>query len=100
MERTLLTNAVSYVPSFALCVVALILFAITLVGHSLLLVKYRTWYFSTLVVGLVMERVGYISRTLSSKSDPYSIVFFVIQYFFIVVAPVSRQSFSETVFSS
>ena len=35
-----------------------------------------------------MEVVGYIARALSSKNDPYSVPDFVIQYFFIVVAPV------------
>jgi RTA1 like protein len=35
-----------------------------------------------------MEVVGYIFRCLSSQQDPYSVPFFVVQYFFIVVAPV------------
>jgi hypothetical protein len=35
-----------------------------------------------------MEIIGYIMRALSSKKDPYSIPYFVVQYFFIVVAPV------------
>lgn len=35
-----------------------------------------------------MEVVGYISRSLSAHKDPYSITFFVLQYFFIVTAPV------------
>jgi hypothetical protein len=35
-----------------------------------------------------MEVVGYVVRCLSSQQDPYSIPFFVVQYFFIVVAPV------------
>lgn len=35
-----------------------------------------------------MEVVGYIFRLLSSQQDPYSIPWFVVQYFFIVVAPV------------
>jgi hypothetical protein len=35
-----------------------------------------------------MEIVGYISRSLSAKKDPYRISFFVIQYFFIITAPV------------
>ena len=39
-----------------------------------------------------MEIVGYIARTLSSKHDPYLVIFFVIQYFFIVVAPVCTSS--------
>jgi hypothetical protein len=35
-----------------------------------------------------MEVIGYISRALSSRDDPYSIIYFVIYYSFIVVAPV------------
>jgi hypothetical protein len=35
-----------------------------------------------------MEVVGYVVRCLSSQQDPYSVPFFVVQYFFIVVAPV------------
>jgi len=35
-----------------------------------------------------MEVVGYTFRILSSQRDPYNIIFFVVQYFFIVVAPV------------
>lgn len=35
-----------------------------------------------------MEVVGYASRSLSAKKDPYHITYFVLQYFFIVTAPV------------
>ena len=35
-----------------------------------------------------MEVVGYIFRILSSQQDPYSVPWFVVQYFFIVIAPV------------
>lgn len=35
-----------------------------------------------------MEVVGYAFRLLSARVDPYSVINFVIQYFFIVVAPV------------
>ena len=35
-----------------------------------------------------MEIVGYAFRILASQVDPYSVINFVIQYFFIVVAPV------------
>ena len=35
-----------------------------------------------------MEIVGYVFRILSSQQDPYSVPWFVVQYFFIVVAPV------------
>ena len=77
-----------YVPSVALCGLALGLFGIALALHSWLLVRYRTWYFAPVTVGLIMELVGYISRTLSSRKNPYAVKYFVVQYFFIVVAPV------------
>jgi hypothetical protein len=35
-----------------------------------------------------MEIVGYIARSFSAHKDPYNITFFIIQYFFIVTAPV------------
>ncbi len=36
-----------------------------------------------------MEVVGYAFRLLSSRVDPYSVPNFVVQYFFIVIAPIS-----------
>ena len=35
-----------------------------------------------------MEIIGYIFRLLSSQQDPYSVIWFVVQYFMIVTAPV------------
>ena len=35
-----------------------------------------------------MEVIGYIFRSLSSRKDPYHIIYFVVQYFCIVTAPV------------
>lgn len=77
-----------YVPSVILCGLALALFAIAFFAHTWLLIKHKTWYFAPVAIGLLLELVGYISRTLSSQKNPYSVIFFVIQYFFIVVAPV------------
>lgn len=70
------------------CALALALFGIALVLHIWRLIKFRTWYFIPVTIGLAMEIVGYISRTLSSQKNPYAVLYFVIQYFFIVVAPV------------
>ena len=64
------------------------LFTIAFVAHVLLILKHKTWYFSLVCLGTFMEIIGYIMRILSSKKDPYSVPFFVVQYFFIVVAPV------------
>jgi RTA1 like protein len=46
-----------------------------------------------------MEIVGYIFRCLSSKLDPYYVLYFVLQYFFIVVAPVFFSAAIYTVLS-
>nr|OQO20454.1 hypothetical protein B0A51_11642 [Rachicladosporium sp. CCFEE 5018] len=77
-----------YTPSLALAALAVALFLVALAGHVYLLVRHKTWYFTTVAVGTAMEIIGYIPRILSSQKDPYRVAFFVIQYFFIVVAPV------------
>jgi hypothetical protein len=77
-----------YTPSIAVGVLGVVLFAIAFVGHVFLVFKHKTWYFSLLCFGTFMEIIGYVMRILSSKSDPYSVPYFVVQYFFIVVAPV------------
>ncbi|GAB7335242.1 hypothetical protein MBLNU13_g07656t1 [Cladosporium sp. NU13] len=85
-----------YTPSLAVGVLGVVLFAIALAAHLFLLLRRRTWYFSTVVVGTAMEIVGYAFRILSSQQNPYSVPWFVVQYFFIVVAPVF---FSAAIYS-
>ncbi|KAF2716729.1 RTA1-domain-containing protein [Polychaeton citri CBS 116435] len=77
-----------YVPALALGVIAVVFFAIGTLIHSVLLFRYKTWYFTPLLIGTLMEIGGYIPRLLSSQVDPYRVDFFVAQYFLIVVAPV------------
>ncbi|KAK6440214.1 hypothetical protein LTR95_003567 [Oleoguttula sp. CCFEE 5521] len=77
-----------YTPSLALAALAVALFVVALAAHVYLLTRHKTWYFTTVAVGTAMEIIGYIPRILSSQKDPYRVAFFVIQYFFIVVAPV------------
>jgi hypothetical protein len=47
----------------------------------------RMTYRSSLLI-LDQEIVGYIFRCLSARVNPYKVSYFVVQYFFIVVAPV------------
>lgn len=77
-----------YVPSFALGILGVVLFTIALALHIWLLLRYRTWYFSIVVVGTLMEIIGYVFRILAARRNPYSVAYFVAQYFCIVVAPV------------
>ncbi|GAA6059727.1 hypothetical protein JCM10212_000255 [Sporobolomyces blumeae] len=82
-----------YVPSLALPVVALVTFALALSGHVARAVKAkRTRTFHWLIAAAcLLELVGYASRLYSHKR-PFVVVGFVVQYFFIVVAPVAVQA--------
>jgi hypothetical protein len=84
----LLTSDHSYTPSFVLCIVALVLFDIALALHVYQFVRHRSWYFIPFAVGCLMEVIGYAFRMLSAKRNPYNVNYFVVQYFFIVTAPV------------
>jgi len=77
-----------YTPSFALGLLGVSLFTISTILHSFQVLRHRSWFCLLLVIGSTMEIVGYTFRILSAKRDPYNIIYFVIQYFFIVVAPV------------
>ncbi|KAF2017603.1 RTA1-domain-containing protein [Aaosphaeria arxii CBS 175.79] len=88
-----------YTPSIVVGVLGCVLFLVALIAHLFQLLKYRSWYFSTMIVGIAFEIVGYAFRCLSAKVSPYRVNFFVIQYFFIVVAPVFFAAAIYTVLS-
>ncbi|KAL9057659.1 MAG: hypothetical protein Q9206_002256 [Seirophora lacunosa] len=81
-----------YTPHLALSALALALFAILLVFHSYRLYKTRLYAFSILLVFTTFcEIIGYAFRLRSSPppvGNPYNVINFIVQYFFIVCAPV------------
>jgi len=77
-----------YVPSFALCILAIILFTLSAIFHLFEAIRHRTYYFLPVAFACVLETLGYIFRALSARQDPYNIIDFIIQYFCIVTAPV------------
>ncbi|KAI9817104.1 MAG: hypothetical protein M1827_001216 [Pycnora praestabilis] len=89
----------SYTPSLVLAILGTILFTLSTLLHSYQLRKYRTWYFAPLTIGTTLEVIGYLFRILSNKLDPYSVIYFVVQYFFIVVAPVFFSAAIYTILS-
>ncbi|KAF1993934.1 RTA1 like protein [Amniculicola lignicola CBS 123094] len=88
-----------YTPSIVLAALAAAVFFAAGILHLVQLFKYKTWYFSTMCVGIAFEIVGYVFRSLSSQVDPYRLNWFIIQYFFIVVAPVFFSAAVYTVLS-
>lgn len=55
-----------YTPSFALAVLGCVLFLIAGIAHSWQLFKYRSWYFSTMLVGIL-----FVSRTFPPHPQPH-----------------------------
>ncbi|KAL8840184.1 MAG: hypothetical protein Q9176_004032 [Flavoplaca citrina] len=81
-----------YTPTLALSILALILFTLLLLFHTYRFSTTRLYAFSTLLIFTTLcEIVGYIFRLRSSPppvGNPYGVINFVVQYFFIVTAPV------------
>lgn len=50
--------------------------------------RYRLWSFTPLTISCLLEVIGYIFRSFSSRKNPYRVTYFVVQYFLIVTAPV------------
>ncbi|GHJ84243.1 hypothetical protein NliqN6_0645 [Naganishia liquefaciens] len=79
----------NYVPSLALGALATALFAIAFIGHTYYFIKGRgiRWFQGLIAFACAMEIVGYGFR-IKSHENPFLVIPFVIQYFFIVCAPV------------
>lgn len=77
-----------YIPSYTLAITASTLFALSFLAHCYQIFRYRTWYFVTIPIALILEVLGYIFRSFSAHKNPYNVLYFVLQYFFIVTAPV------------
>ncbi|GAA5938245.1 uncharacterized protein JCM15063_000680 [Sporobolomyces koalae] len=83
-----------YIPSLAFGIVALVLFGIALLGHGWRTVtrsRQTRVFHSLFVLGCVLELVGYSAR-LVSHYHPFRTSGFVVQYFFVVVAPIAFQA--------
>lgn len=93
-----------YTPTLALNILAIVIFGLCLILHTIRFYQYRLWAFcSLLLLTTVFEIVGYAFRLQSSPppvGNPYKVINFVIQYFFIVVAPVFLSAAIYTVLTS
>ncbi|KAI4146703.1 MAG: hypothetical protein L6R39_003364 [Caloplaca ligustica] len=81
-----------YTPHISLSALAIALFAILLALHGYRLYVTRLYAFSILLLfGTLCEIIGYAFRLRSSPpptGNPYDVISFIVQYFFIVCAPV------------
>ncbi|OAA71495.1 RTA1 like protein [Cordyceps fumosorosea ARSEF 2679] len=77
-----------FTPFLVLAAFAAAFFALLLLLHTLQAARYRTWWFLPFSLGLAFEVADYAARALSAAHDPYHLVYFVLNYFFVVTAPV------------
>ncbi|KAL9122444.1 MAG: hypothetical protein Q9187_001006 [Circinaria calcarea] len=93
-----------YTPSLVLGILAIVLYALCIIPHAIRLYLHRTWAFSILtLITCAFEIVGYVFRLRSTRpptGNPYSVTNFVVQYFFIVVAPVFFSAGIYTILTS
>ncbi|KAJ4405939.1 hypothetical protein N0V85_004584 [Neurospora sp. IMI 360204] len=77
-----------YDPSLAANAIFVVLFGITAVGHTFLLVRNRTWYFIPFVVGCLFETIGYIGRIIAAGQTPnWTLGPYIIQSILILLGP-------------
>ncbi|KAJ5558469.1 RTA-like protein [Penicillium sp. DV-2018c] len=89
-----------YTPSIALAAFAAAWFGIHFIIHLVRTIRIRSWWWIPFTVGLIFEIIGYIARSLSAKKNPYNLIYFILNYFFIVVAPVFLAAGIYTILSA
>ncbi|CAI6096276.1 unnamed protein product [Clonostachys chloroleuca] len=89
-----------YTPKLSIALFAAIWFLLLFIVHLAQCIRHRSWWFITFPVGLVFEIVGYVARSLSAKVSPYNLIYFILQYFFIVTAPVFLAAGIYTILSA
>ncbi|KAF1973978.1 hypothetical protein BU23DRAFT_638528 [Bimuria novae-zelandiae CBS 107.79] len=75
-----------YLPNVPLAVTSAIAFTLVTVVHTWLFVRGKTWFFWAMLVGALMECIGFVARAISAGNltEPYS---FVVGYLMIILAP-------------
>lgn len=76
-----------YKPNLAVCIIALVLFALSTLAHIIQLIKFRQLSFIFFVLGGIAQVVGYIAR-IGCIHDLNSITFYVIHTLAILLAPI------------
>jgi hypothetical protein len=77
-----------YDPSIAAGIVFAVLFLLTSLFHLFQLVRAKTWYFIPLMLGGLVELIGYIGRILSARQSPnWTLGPFILQSVCLLVAP-------------
>ncbi|RKO89140.1 RTA1 like protein-domain-containing protein [Blyttiomyces helicus] len=75
-----------YHPSHALCVIAALLFGLTLLAHIAQAVKFRTVFMITLMCSALMETAGYVTRYITIDNTGQTL--FIVSLVGTIIAPI------------
>ncbi|KAL1845228.1 hypothetical protein VTK73DRAFT_833 [Phialemonium thermophilum] len=77
-----------YKPSIVAAALFTVLFFLSAIHHTIVLVRRRAWYFIPFLIGCLFEAVGYIGRIMSSNESPdFTLGPYIIQSLLILLAP-------------
>ncbi|KAH6967086.1 RTA1 like protein-domain-containing protein [Fusarium venenatum] len=77
-----------YHPSEAGAMAFVILFLITTLAHTWQLFRYRVWFVVPIIIGGILEMIGYAGRYASGKETPnWTLTPYIIQAILLLVAP-------------
>lgn len=77
-----------YRPNLGASVAFLVLFAIAMLVHIYLGIRWKSWFFmSFMLAGCLLEIIGYVGRIIL-RENPFSFPGFMLQVVFITTGPV------------
>jgi hypothetical protein len=95
----IMSSRYAYDPSLAVATVVAILFAGVFIGTALQTLRYKSWVWLFMVLGVAMEAGGYIARAASTK-DVTNGNLYVVQFLLVFLAPVFMAAACYIVFVS
>ncbi|KAH8654036.1 RTA1 like protein-domain-containing protein [Tricladium varicosporioides] len=75
-----------YLPNQKACIAALLLFGASAGYHIFQMIRKKTWFYTSMVIGSIMMTIGYVARYLSSKNTS-STMLYILQALFIILPP-------------
>ncbi|RGP68598.1 hypothetical protein FSPOR_5236 [Fusarium sporotrichioides] len=77
-----------YHPSEAGAIAFVVLYLLTTLGHTWQLFRYRVWFVTPIIIGGILEIIGYAARYASGKETPnWTLTPYIIQAILLLVAP-------------
>lgn len=91
-------NPFHYMPSMAAAIVSLVFYSLSFIALSALTIWKRSWYMIPLLVGCLMEVIGYATRIPLAITPVGHLSLYIVMSAFIVIAPVFNAAVAYMLF--